>query len=266
MGWKHNMPNNGENMITVQTSNQSNECIIFLQNRRSHNRGISNIKFLSYHWKKVLGCAIIQSTFLQKVQAISRKKPNMAQALEFHRGQIEALMRAMSVAKIIREDKDPCMIEEYMTELMQIFHITLRNASISLKKQKDRVAVCWCIALQENPEGYFNIDLVKWKIYATIVIAYLMKKHGMSHSEAFQLVKSRRPVVSPNAGFMTQLENYDKTLKVEPAPSLCPASLNAALTILKISLHKQVATKQSKRRRSTASLEHFAHEAPVDNM
>ncbi|MEX6631852.1 hypothetical protein SGI36_21625, partial [Providencia rettgeri] len=44
------------------------------------------------------------------------------------------------------------------------------------------------------------------------------------HSEAFQLVKSRRPVVSPNAGFMTQLENYDKTLKVEPAPSLCPAS------------------------------------------
>lgn len=46
-----------------------------------------------------------------------------------------------------------------------------------------------------------------------MVIAYLMKKHGMSHSEAFELVKSKRPVVSPNAGFMTQLENYDKTLK-----------------------------------------------------
>lgn len=40
-----------------------------------------------------------------------------------------------------------------------------------------------------------------------------MKKHGMSHSEAFELVKSKRPVVSPNAGFMTQLENYDKTGK-----------------------------------------------------
>lgn len=48
---------------------------------------------------------------------------------------------------------------------------------------------------------------------ATIVIAYLMKKHGVSLSEAFQLVKSKRPVISPNAGFMIQLQNYDKTLK-----------------------------------------------------
>lgn len=38
----------------------------------------------------------------------------MDQALDSYRGQIEALMRAMSVAKIIREDKDPCMIEEVL--------------------------------------------------------------------------------------------------------------------------------------------------------
>lgn len=38
----------------------------------------------------------------------------MAQALEFPSGQIEALIRAMSVAKIIREDRDPCMIEEVL--------------------------------------------------------------------------------------------------------------------------------------------------------
>ncbi|XP_060217681.1 dual specificity protein phosphatase 1-like isoform X4 [Lycium barbarum] len=269
MGWKHNMPNNGENMITVQTSNQSNECIIFLQNRRSHNR------------------------------AISRKKPNMAQALEFHRGQIEALMRAMSVAKIIREDKDPCMIEEglYLGSLgaannkdalkrLNLTHILTIARELNPPYPNEFVYKVLAVhdRVDANISHYFEecfdfIEEAKGQgggvlvhcfagksRSATIVIAYLMKKHGMSHSEAFQLVKSRRPVVSPNAGFMTQLENYDKTLKVEPAPSLCPASLNAALTILKISLHKQVATKQSKRRRSTASLEHFAHEAPVDNM
>lgn len=38
----------------------------------------------------------------------------MAQALDYYNGQIEALMRAMSVAKIIREDKNPCMIEEVL--------------------------------------------------------------------------------------------------------------------------------------------------------
>lgn len=38
----------------------------------------------------------------------------MAQPLEFYSKQIEALMRALSVAKIIREDRDPCMIEEVL--------------------------------------------------------------------------------------------------------------------------------------------------------
>ncbi|XP_060217684.1 dual specificity protein phosphatase 1-like isoform X7 [Lycium barbarum] len=253
MGWKHNMPNNGENMITVQTSNQSNECIIFLQNRRSHNRGISNIKFLSYHWKKVLGCAIIQSTFLQKVQAISRKKPNMAQALEFHRGQIEALMRAMSVAKIIREDKDPCMIEEglYLGSLgaannkdalkrLNLTHILTIARELNPPYPNEFVYKVLAVhdRVDANISHYFEecfdfIEEAKGQgggvlvhcfagksRSATIVIAYLMKKHGMSHSEAFQLVKSRRPVVSPNAGFMTQLENYDKTLKGMNTPNV----------------------------------------------
>ncbi|KAG9135560.1 hypothetical protein Leryth_002303 [Lithospermum erythrorhizon] len=47
----------------------------------------------------------------------------------------------------------------------------------------------------------------------TIVIAYLMRKRGMTFSEAFEFVKSRRPVAGPNAGFVLQLQNYEKTIK-----------------------------------------------------
>ncbi|KAF5776718.1 putative phosphoric monoester hydrolase [Helianthus annuus] len=44
----------------------------------------------------------------------------------------------------------------------------------------------------------------------TIVVAYLMKKHRMSASEALSLVKSKRSVAAPNSGFMLQLHNYEK--------------------------------------------------------
>lgn len=46
----------------------------------------------------------------------------------------------------------------------------------------------------------------------TIVISYLMRKHGMTFSEAYKFVKSRRPVAGPNAGFVSQLQNYEKTI------------------------------------------------------
>ncbi|KAI3727096.1 hypothetical protein L1987_66905 [Smallanthus sonchifolius] len=47
----------------------------------------------------------------------------------------------------------------------------------------------------------------------TIVVAYLMKTHGMSSSEALNLVKSKRSVAAPNAGFILQLQSYEKSLR-----------------------------------------------------
>ncbi|XP_071717002.1 dual specificity protein phosphatase 1-like [Rutidosis leptorrhynchoides] len=48
----------------------------------------------------------------------------------------------------------------------------------------------------------------------TIVVAYLMKKHGLSLSETLKFVKSKRDVAAPNSGFMLQLQNYEKSLQV----------------------------------------------------
>ncbi|XP_062108445.1 dual specificity protein phosphatase 1-like [Humulus lupulus] len=46
---------------------------------------------------------------------------------------------------------------------------------------------------------------------ATIVVAYLMRQHGMTLSEALKLVRSQRPIAAPNRGFMSQLQEFEKS-------------------------------------------------------
>jgi protein-tyrosine phosphatase len=43
---------------------------------------------------------------------------------------------------------------------------------------------------------------------ASIVIAYLMKKHAMTYDEAYDYVKSHRDIIEPNDGFKEQLRKY----------------------------------------------------------
>ncbi|KAG6432219.1 hypothetical protein SASPL_103793 [Salvia splendens] len=47
----------------------------------------------------------------------------------------------------------------------------------------------------------------------TVVVAYLMFKHGMSLSEAVDHVRVKRPMMCPNQGFISQLEEYAKYLQ-----------------------------------------------------
>ena len=48
---------------------------------------------------------------------------------------------------------------------------------------------------------------------ATIVIAYLMWKKKLSLNDAFNFVKKKRPVISPNLNFTRQLEIFQDLLK-----------------------------------------------------
>jgi hypothetical protein len=43
---------------------------------------------------------------------------------------------------------------------------------------------------------------------ASIVIAYLMKKHELSYDDAYEYVKNRRDIIEPNNGFKEQLKNF----------------------------------------------------------
>uniref|UniRef100_A0ACD5TPF0 Uncharacterized protein n=1 Tax=Avena sativa TaxID=4498 RepID=A0ACD5TPF0_AVESA len=47
----------------------------------------------------------------------------------------------------------------------------------------------------------------------TVVLAYLMNKHQMSLQSAMSLVRSKRPQIGPNEGFMSQLVNFEKSLQ-----------------------------------------------------
>lgn len=47
---------------------------------------------------------------------------------------------------------------------------------------------------------------------AAIAIAYLMHARRLSVSEAYALVKSKRPVISPNLDFMGELQQYERIL------------------------------------------------------
>ncbi|CAD8096229.1 unnamed protein product [Paramecium primaurelia] len=48
---------------------------------------------------------------------------------------------------------------------------------------------------------------------AATVIAYLMRKQGMSFQEAFQFVRLKRSVVCPNFGFQRQLKQFERELQ-----------------------------------------------------
>lgn len=46
---------------------------------------------------------------------------------------------------------------------------------------------------------------------ASVVIAYLMQRRDMCFEEAYNLVKSWRPCIQPNAGFMQKLKKFHKS-------------------------------------------------------
>lgn len=49
----------------------------------------------------------------------------------------------------------------------------------------------------------------------TICIAYLMKRHRKSFSDAFQYVRHKRPIAEPNFSFLGQLLKYEKLINTE---------------------------------------------------
>ena len=60
----------------------------------------------------------------------------------------------------------------------------------------------------------------------TIAIAYIMKCLPMSLVEAYQLVKARRPIISPNLNFMGQLLEWERCL--QPQGLAAPADPTVA--------------------------------------
>ncbi|ELP92469.1 dual specificity protein phosphatase, putative [Entamoeba invadens IP1] len=56
---------------------------------------------------------------------------------------------------------------------------------------------------------------------ATICVAYIMNTKSMSRDEAIQYVRTRRPVIQPNSGFMAQLAEYQRILEEKRSSKVC---------------------------------------------
>lgn len=165
---------------------------------------------------------------------------------EIYRERIAALWRAMYATRCIRDDSVPCQIEEglYLGSVggannksalksLNVTHILTVASSLAPAHPNDFIYKIIDILDREdvNIAQYFDecfnfIDEAKRtgggvlvhcfvgrSRSVTIVVAYLMKKHNMSVSEALDLVRSKRPMASPNSGFMLQLQNYEKSLR-----------------------------------------------------
>ncbi|CAN8258351.1 unnamed protein product [Cochlearia groenlandica] len=162
--------------------------------------------------------------------------------------QIQALARVIKVARTYKEDNVPSLIQQglYLGSVAaasnknvlkscNVTHILTVASSLRPAHPHDFVYKVVRVVDKEdtNLEIYFDecvdfIDEAKRQggsvlvhcfigksRSVTIVVAYLMKKHGMSLSQALQHVKSRRPVANPNAGFIRQLQDLEKSIQVK---------------------------------------------------
>lgn len=51
---------------------------------------------------------------------------------------------------------------------------------------------------------------------AAVVIAYLVREHGMTYDQAFAFVKSKRACIKPNSGFVACLKDWEKQWRARP--------------------------------------------------
>ncbi|XP_059650015.1 dual specificity protein phosphatase 1-like [Cornus florida] len=165
---------------------------------------------------------------------------------EMFRERIKAIWQARYATRCIREDGIPCQIEEGLflgslaaannkrvLKCLNVTHILTVASSMApahpddfkyktievLDREDIHIAQYFneCVEFIEEAKrtggGVLVHCFVGRSRSVTIVVAYLMKKHGMSVSQALEHVKSRRPMASPNPGFMLQLQNFEKILQ-----------------------------------------------------
>ncbi|KAG9457988.1 hypothetical protein H6P81_002496 [Aristolochia fimbriata] len=173
----------------------------------------------------------------------------MAQIDDIYKNRVSKLLQAFLVTKYAKEDNIPCKIEEglflgsvgvacnkELLKSLNVTHILVVAQSLEPAHPNDFIykKIEVLDSPQTNLEQYFSecFDFINEAKRSgggvlvhcfagrsrsvTIILAYLMKTHHMSLSQALDLVKGRRPEISPNHGFITQLRKFERALGVNP--------------------------------------------------
>ncbi|CAN6548067.1 unnamed protein product [Malus baccata var. baccata] len=139
----------------------------------------------------------------------------MDQIDESLKKQIAALLRVIHVTRLSKEDNVPCQIEEGLF----LGSIGAANNKEELKNLNITHILTVANSLAPAYPNDFVYKVINvfncFPCSVTIIVAYLMKKHAMSVSQALEHVKSRRPQASPNAGFISQLQSLERSLSAD---------------------------------------------------
>ncbi|KAK8560803.1 hypothetical protein V6N13_026238 [Hibiscus sabdariffa] len=162
------------------------------------------------------------------------------------RNQVTALLRVMNFKRTFKEDTVPTIIEEGLflgsiaaannVDALKRLNVThILTVASFLKPAHTNDFVCKAIPVVDKEDTdisqYFDecfdfIDearrqgggvlvhcFVGKSRSVTIVVAYLMKQHSLSFSDAMEHVRSKRPLAAPNPGFVQQLKEFEKSLQ-----------------------------------------------------
>ncbi len=110
-----------------------------------------------------------------------------------------------NMAKEIKHEHDPrfkyleISLEDVIDEnISKYFDITNEHID-NVLKQNEKILVHCIMGISRS---------------TTIVIAYLMNHFKLSLHEAYDFVKEKRPIISPNVGFINQLKDYELQLEI----------------------------------------------------
>ncbi|XP_078438874.1 dual specificity protein phosphatase 1-like [Wolffia australiana] len=161
---------------------------------------------------------------------------------------MDALLRGLYAAQYAKRDETPCQIEEGLflgsvgaafnrDELKSLNVTHILTVAKSLKPAYPEDFVYRKVEVLDNPytdlSRYFDaciefIDKARREgggvlvhcvagrsRSVTVVAAYLMQKNRMSLFQVLDLIKSKRPQICPNPGFIRQLETLQRRLQAE---------------------------------------------------
>lgn len=109
--------------------------------------------------------------------------------------------RKLFIVTIAAEDVPTYSIENHFLECCILIEVVLRHFRETLKTVENDDANITPSVLVHCMVGVSRS--------AAIIMAYLMKKYGMSRDEAITFVRCTRPVVQPNPGFQRQLSLWE---------------------------------------------------------
>ncbi|XP_054808008.1 dual specificity protein phosphatase 1 isoform X2 [Prosopis cineraria] len=168
------------------------------------------ISAANYYKQDNVPCQIEEGLFLGSVGAAANKQAlknlNVTHVLTVANTLTPAHPNDFVYKTISVVDRDDADIKQYFSECFDFID--------EGKRLGGTLVHCFAGRSRRKLVAAFHRSCFQYTIHnVTIVVAYLMKTHRMSLSQALEHVKSRRPTASPNLGFIRQLEDFEKSLQ-----------------------------------------------------